>query len=123
MGRFLQAADPQTYVPPADQAGARALTTSFIDDTVMPKILTCSLGVQHQIYRNASVEVRYLGTRGISLPVQYRRNRESAFDAGLTPLPEYFRASDVPATVSASAPTRTPFDAFNSNVYAPSAFP
>lgn len=113
---------PQTYVPPADQAGARALTTSYIDDTVMPKILTWSLGVQHQIYRNASVEVRYLGTRGISLPVQYRRNRESAFDAGLTPLPEYFRASDVPATVSASAPTRAPFDAFNSNVYAPLGF-
>ncbi len=113
---------PQTYVPPADQAGARALTTSYIDDTVMPKILTWSLGVQHEIYRNASVEVRYLGTRGISLPVQYRRNRESAFDAGLTPLPEYFRASDVPATVSASAPTRAPFDAFNSNVYAPFGF-
>ncbi len=113
---------PQTYVPPADQAGARALTTSYIDDTVMPKILTWSLGVQHEIYRNASVEVRYLGTRGISLPVQYRRNRESAFDAGLTPLPEYFRASDVPATVSASATTRAPFDAFNSNVYAPFGF-
>src|SRR5882762_257986 len=51
---------PQTYVPPATQADARALTTSFIDDTVMPKILTWSLGVQHQVYRNASVEVRYL---------------------------------------------------------------
>src|SRR5882672_10594813 len=113
---------PQTYVPPATQADARALTTSFIDDTVMPKILTWSLGVQHEIYRNASVEVRYLGTRGISLPVQFRRNRISAFDAGLTPLPEYFRAADVPATVNASAPTRAPFDAFNSNIYAPFGF-
>jgi outer membrane receptor protein involved in Fe transport len=103
---------PQTYVPPANQAGARALTTSYIDDTVMPKILTWSLGVQHEVYRNASVEVRYLGTRGISLPVQYRRNHESGFDAGLAPLPEYFRASDVPATVAASAPTRTPWNNF-----------
>jgi carboxypeptidase family protein/TonB-dependent receptor-like protein len=103
---------PQTYVPPATQADARALTTSYIDDTVMPKILTWSLGVQHEIYRNASVEVRYLGTRGISLPVQYRRNKESGFDAGLTGLPEYFRASDVPATVDASAPTRAPWDRF-----------
>src|SRR5713226_3560227 len=67
---------PQTYVPPTSQAAARALTTSFIDDTVMPKILTWSLGVQHEVYRNASVEVRYLGTRGISLPAQFRRNRE-----------------------------------------------
>ena len=113
---------PQTYVPPTSQAAARALTTSFIDDTVMPKILTWSLGVQHEVYRNASVEVRYLGTRGISLPVQFRRNRESGFDAGLTALPEYFRAADVPATVSASAPTRAPWDAFNSNIYAPFGF-
>jgi len=50
--------------------------------------------------------------------VQFRRNRISAFDAGITPLPEYFRAQDVPATVTASAPTRAPFDAFNSNQYA-----
>jgi len=113
---------PQTYIPPANQADARALTTSYIDDTVMPKILTWSLGVQHEVYRNASVEVRYLGTRGISLPVQFRRNRESGFDAGLAALPEYFRASDVPGTVSASAPTVAPWNAFNSNIYAPFGF-
>ena len=109
---------PRTYIPPANQADARALTTSYIDDTVMPKILTWSLGVQHEVYRNASVEVRYLGTRGISLPVQFRRNKESGFDAGLAALPEYFRASDVPGTVSASAPTVAPWNAFNSNIYA-----
>jgi len=113
---------PQTYIPPANQADARALTTSYIDDTVMPKILTWSLGVQHEVYRNASVEVRYLGTRGISLPVQFRRNKESGFDAGLAALPEYFRVSDVPGTVSASAPTLAPWDAFNSNIYAPFGF-
>ena len=109
---------PQTYIAPATQADARGLTTSYIDDTVMPKILTWSLGVQQQLYKNATVEVRYLGTRGLSLPVQFRRNRISAFDAGLAPLPEYFKASDVPATVAADAPTRAPFDAFNSNTYA-----
>ncbi len=49
---------PPTYIPPATQAAARNLTTSFIDDTVMPKILTWSLGVQREVYRNASVEVR-----------------------------------------------------------------
>src|SRR5260370_4279090 len=122
---------PQTYIPPSGQAGARALTTSYIDGKVMPKILTWSLGVQHEVYRNASVEVRYLGTRGISLPVQYRRNRESGFDAGLAPLPEYFRASDVPATAAANAPTRTPWNAFGvcssvtqpcNNIYFPFGF-
>jgi hypothetical protein len=122
---------PSAYIPPAGQLKARQLTTAFIDDTVMPKILTWSLGVQHEIYRNATVEVRYVGTRGLELPVQFRRNRESGFDFGLAALPEYFRVSDVPATVTASAPTRAPWDAFAncnanpsscSNIYAPFGF-
>lgn len=122
---------PSAYIPPANQLNARQLTTAFIDDTVMPKILTWSLGVQHEIYRNATVEVRYVGTRGLELPVQFRRNRESGFDFGLTALPEYFRQSDVPATVTASAPTRAPWDAFANctanptscnNIYAPFGF-
>jgi hypothetical protein len=103
---------PQTYVPPTGQAGARSLTTSFIDDTVMPKILTWSLGVQHELARNTSIEVRYLGTRGLELPVQFRRNRESAFDAGITPLPTFFKASDIPTSFTASTPTDTPFNNF-----------
>lgn len=112
---FLQLGGlPQTYIPPTGQAGARALTTSYIDDTIMPKILTWSLGVQHEVYRNATIEVRYLGTRGLSLPVQDRRNFESGFDAGLAALPEYFRVKDVPTSVSASAPTRAPWDLFTS---------
>ena len=113
---------PQTYVPPADQAAARALTTSYIDDTVMPKILTWSLGVQHELYHNASVEVRYLGTRGLLLPVQFRRNKESAFDAGIAPIPTFLKLADVPATWSASTPTDTPFNNFNPNQYAPFGF-
>src|SRR5439155_4846788 len=108
---------PQTYIPPANQADARALTTSFIDDTVMPKILTWSLGVQHEVYRNASIEVRYLGTRGLSLPVQFRRNRESFFDAGGAPLPTFLKASDVPTTWTGSTPTDDAFNNFHSNIY------
>ncbi len=109
---------PATYIAPADQATARSLTTSYVDDTVMPKILSWSLGVQHEVYRNATIEVRYLGTRGLELPVQFRRNRQSGFDAGLAALPEYFRAQDVPATIPANAPTRAPWNAFKSNTYA-----
>src|SRR6267378_943443 len=40
---------PSAYIPPASQLAARSLTTSFIDDTVMPKILTWSLGVQREL--------------------------------------------------------------------------
>jgi hypothetical protein len=121
-GFLLGGGLPSAYIAPATQAAARSLTTSYIDDTVLPKILTWSLGVQQQVYRNATVEVRYLGTRGLELPVQFRRNNESGFDGGLTALPEFFRAQDVPATFTASAPTRAPWDAFNSNIYAPFGF-
>jgi outer membrane receptor protein involved in Fe transport len=109
---------PPTYIAPTTQTAARNLTTSFIDNTVMPKILTWSLGVQHELYRNASVEVRYLGTRGLELPVQFRRNFISAFDGGVAPLPTFFQASDVPTSWTASTPTDAAFNAFNPNTYA-----
>jgi Carboxypeptidase regulatory-like domain/TonB dependent receptor-like, beta-barrel len=113
---------PSVYIAPATQTAARALTTSYIDDTVLPKILTWTLGVQQQVYHNATIEVRYLGTRGLELPVQFRRNRESAFDAGIAPLPTFLQASAVPPTWDATTPTDTPFNNFNSNIYAPFGF-
>jgi hypothetical protein len=111
---------PAILLPPTTQAAARGLTTSYIDDTVMPKIMTWTLGVQHELYRNATVEVRYLGTRGLELPVQFRRNFHSYFDAGGTPLPTFFRASDIPTTFTASTPTDIPFNTFScpTNPYA-----
>ena len=108
---------PPAYIPPANQADARSLTTSYVDDTVLPKIMTWSLGVQREIYHNASVEVRYLGTRGLELPVQFRRNFISAFDSGIAPLPTFFKASDVPTTWTASTPTDAAFNGFDPNTY------
>jgi outer membrane receptor protein involved in Fe transport len=117
---------PSVYLPPANQQDARALTTSFIDDTVMPKVLTWSLGIQRELYRNGLFEVRYLGTRGLELPVQFRRNTISAFDAGVNAIPTFFRASDVPATWNASTPTDAAFNAFlandGNNIYLPYGF-
>jgi len=111
---------PSVLLPPTTQAAARGLTTSYIDDTVMPKILTWTLGVQHELYQNATVEVRYLGTRGLELPVQFRRNFQSYFDAGGTPLPTFLKASSIPATFTASTPTDIPFNTFScpTNPYA-----
>ena len=59
----------QVNVPPTTQAAARAATANLIPDHVAPKVMTWSLGVQHELFRNSSIEVRYVGTRGISLPV------------------------------------------------------
>jgi hypothetical protein len=100
---FLQGGGLLTVnVPPTTAADARAATSSLIVDQTQPKIITWSLGVQHQLFRNDSVEVRYVGTHGISLPVQIRRNTEPALfvDPTLTNLPVFFSASDVPATIT-----------------------
>ncbi|HWY69233.1 MAG TPA: TonB-dependent receptor [Terriglobales bacterium] len=117
---------PSVYLPPANQQEARALTTAYIDDTVMPKILTWSFGIQRELYRNGLFEVRYLGTRGLELPVQFRRNRISAFDAGVNAIPTFFKASDVPATWNAGTPTDAAFNAFlasgGNNIYRPFGF-
>jgi Carboxypeptidase regulatory-like domain/TonB dependent receptor len=106
----------QVNVPPTTAADARAATGSLIPDQVDPKVITWSLGVQHQLLKDSSIEVRYVGTRSMSLPVQQRLNSASAFDprfgGGLTPLPTYINASDVPATVVAPVDTLANFDAF-----------
>ncbi len=118
----------QVNVPPATAADARAATSSFIPDIVDPKIFTWSLGVQHQIMRDSSFEIRYVGTRSLDLPVQTRLNSASAFNpqngvAPLTPLPTYINTSDVPTAVSAPASTVANFDDFCSNAAVTSCVP
>jgi hypothetical protein len=106
----------QVNVPPTTQAAARAATGSFIPDQVDPKVITWSLGVQHQLLKDSSIEVRYVGTRSISLPVQQRLNSASPFNPrvgnALTPLPTYINASDIPAAVAAPVDTLANFKAF-----------
>jgi hypothetical protein len=109
---------PPTYIPPADQATARNLTSAHLpNNTVLPKVLTWSFGVQHEVYHNATLEFRYVGTRGLELPVQFRRNFISYFDAGGVPLPTYLNASSIPATYSGSTPTDTNFYLFENNFF------
>jgi hypothetical protein len=109
---------PQTYIPPADQATARGLTSAHIPlKTALPKVLTWSLGVQHELYPSATLEVRYVGTRGLELPIQNRLNFISYFDAGGTPLPTYLNPSSIPTTYTASTPTDTNYFLFENNYF------
>src|SRR5216684_174534 len=110
----------QVNVPPTTTAAARAATQALIVDMVDPKVITWSLGVQHELFKNTSIEVRYVGTRSLELPVQKRLNSASAFDpnipgGGVAPLPTYFSPSSVPATVAAPASTRADFVNFLAN--------
>jgi hypothetical protein len=76
--------------------------------------------VQHQVLNNTSVELLYVGTHSVHLPVQYRLNEVSAFDSrfpggGLTPLPTYFSASGVPASLSLASQRRSDYLNFLNN--------
>src|SRR5207302_9898176 len=91
----------QVNVPPATTADARKATQALILDMVDPKVITWSLGVQHEVFKDTSMEMRYGGTRSLELPVQKRLNSASAFDpnvadSGASPLPSYLPASAVP---------------------------
>jgi hypothetical protein len=96
----------QTNVPPTNQADARSATQALIVDTKAPEVYTWSLGVQHELWRTGKVEVRYLGTHSLFLPVQTRLNAISIFENGFQGLPTFASASDVPASFSDTAPTR-----------------
>lgn len=89
----------QINVPPATQEEARLATQGIILDQVQPKVLTWTLGVQRELMKNTSLELRYLGTRATQLPVQARTNTISAFTAGVQPLPTFFSNTQVPGTI------------------------
>ncbi len=64
------------FSPPTTPAEARALTSAFIPNQVLPYSIQWNFGVQHVFAQNYTVELRYLGTRGIHLsrtdpPEQY----------------------------------------------------
>jgi Carboxypeptidase regulatory-like domain/TonB dependent receptor len=104
----------QVNVPCTTQLDCRSSTGSTIVNIVEPKILTWSLGVQHQIGTNSSIEVRYLGTRGLELPIQARLNTQTGFTAGLGALPTFLNQSDIPTTVTGG--TRlSDWDTFENN--------
>jgi len=65
-----------TVPPITDPAVARASTGGWIPDQKLPYSETWTLGVQHVFASKYTVEVRYVGTRGIHLPVQSRINRQ-----------------------------------------------
>jgi hypothetical protein len=101
----------QVNIPPVNTAEARAGTQGFIFDQIMPKVYTWTGSVQRELFRNTSLEVRYLGTRGAQLVSQTQLNARSAFDNGATPLPTFFTNAAVPATFAAGTATLAQFQA------------
>jgi outer membrane receptor protein involved in Fe transport len=55
-----------------DQATARAETGGYVPDQKLPKSLQWNIGIQRVVHEDYTVELRYLGTRGLNLPIQDR---------------------------------------------------
>ncbi len=120
---FIQSGGlPGVFIPQTlSQAAARAGTQGLIVDTVAPESYTWSLSVQRELGNGWGVEARYVGTRGLKLPAQIRRNARLVPSASLF-LPTYFSASQVPATVPAAAPNLAAFLAAAVRPYAADGF-
>lgn len=83
----------QTFPTIKDQ---RAATAAFVPDQKLPYSQQWTFGVQHVINKSYTVEARYLGSRGIHLPVQVRLNRQSVVGPDNF-LPTFLNPSQVPS--------------------------
>jgi hypothetical protein len=82
----------QATIPPiTDPALAASVTGGYVPNQKLPYSETYTLGIQHIFASKYTAEVRYVGTRGIHLPVQDRINRQAKTSA-TDNLPYYFTA-------------------------------
>jgi hypothetical protein len=74
-------------------AAARSVTSTYIFDQQVPYSITYTGSIQRQFMKDYSLEVRYLGTRGVHLLTQNRINiRPRVFDGPGGFLPTFFSA-------------------------------
>ncbi|HKW76796.1 MAG TPA: TonB-dependent receptor [Terriglobales bacterium] len=86
----------QSFATVADQ---RAATVNFIPDNIKyPYSETWDLGIEHVFAKKYTAEVRYVGTRGIHLPVQQQLNVQPKVTSSLF-LPTFLTPPDA-ATVA-----------------------
>ena len=71
-----------------DPADARADTGGYVPNQKLPKSLQWNIGIQHVFREDYTVEVRYLGTRGLDLPIQDRIDIQSVVN-GQNSLPVF----------------------------------
>jgi hypothetical protein len=62
--------------PITDPARARALTASYVPDQLRPYSIQWNFGVQRVMWSDYTFEARYLGSRGVHLPIQLQINRQ-----------------------------------------------
>jgi hypothetical protein len=84
-------------IPPSASSGAlsaadaRSESSGYVPNQLRPESLQWNIGIQHVFHENYTFESRYLGTRGIHLPVQAQLDRIPAVNAS-NALPIYSTA-------------------------------
>jgi hypothetical protein len=68
---------PNTMVGALTASEARRLTQGYIPDQKRPQSIQWNFGIQHVFAQDYTAEVRYLGTRGLFLPLQVQLNRQA----------------------------------------------
>ncbi len=113
---------PNIAQPVSDPARARAATSSWIPDQLRPYSLQWNVGVQRVLKQDYTVEVRYLGSRGIHLPFQIQPNRAArATAASGSFLPTYLQRPGQ-GEIDGLRSSLSDFLTFNSNTLAPQGF-
>jgi hypothetical protein len=113
---------PQTG-PVLTPTEARSLTAAFVPDQKRPYSINWTLGLQKVLFKDYTVEVRYLGNRGVNLPAQIRLNAGAVVTANNS-LPTYLKApsqqelNSLPLTLDA---LNAQADA-QGNIWAPAGF-
>jgi hypothetical protein len=97
---------PTASAPTYDAAYFRSHTGGYVPNQIRPESLQWNLSVQRVLHENYTFESRYLGTRGIHLPVQAQLNKVPVID-GTSALP-----------VFASAQSQATLDGLTSNLTA-----
>jgi hypothetical protein len=90
---------PHALPPPLTPAAARAATSAYLPDQKLGYSINWNIGVQRVFAKDYTVEVRYLGNRGVHLIFQNEINRNSIVTATHN-LPLYF-SPPAQATVDA----------------------
>jgi len=91
-------------------AAQRAATSAFLPAQLKdPKSIDWTLGVQHTFAKDYTLEVRYVGTKGIHLPAQIQLNKQPRVTSSFN-LPTYLTPPSQ-ATLDASTLTLAQIDA------------
>jgi Carboxypeptidase regulatory-like domain len=80
-----------SFAPPTDAADARANTSGFVPNQKRPEAIQWNFGIQHVFGNNYTFESRYLGSRGINLPMQVILNFQPVVNSS-NALPTYLTA-------------------------------